>query len=259
MNKRTIAGFMLAAVLVSLTCWRLGLWQYHRYIEHRGLNAATAAHANQPEVSAEHVLPIGAAAAGLDPALNWRPVSVQGSFVPGSLVLWRNRTHNTQVGMDVLAAIRSTTGQVVLVDCGWQARTQAPPTLPTGPVRVQGWLRADPGAGAGQFGWAPAGVGDSGGLAAPSLATLDTAQLAAQLSLALTPGLIQARVLDPPLTGLALPEQGPQPLSTTRHITYAWQWWLFALLAPLGFFLLGRRGAREEHPPPNGPHVDHTE
>ncbi len=235
-NWRVGVGFALVSLVVSLTCWRLGLWQYHRYIDHRSANTTMQQHLDQPAVEPHLLVPLGMTATQtrLDPSLQWRAVRLQGTWVPGSVVLWRNRTHQGRPGVDVLSALRTSSGQVWLVDRGWQPRDQVLPHLPQDPVQVQGWLRNDEGAqGEHELGWATAG--DTGAGAA-SLARLEVAAVATKLNLPLAPGLVQAEG-----------GQGPQPLSTTRHITYAWQWWLFALMAPVGFVLLARRHAEDHH------------
>lgn len=302
----SIAGFVAVSVLVSLACWRLGLWQYHRYEQHSRANAAMAANLAQPPQDLLEV-------AIHQPEGQWRPVRVRGIYQRQQL-LWRNSSHERVVGVQVMARLRTDSGQDVIIDRGWQPHNAALPALPSETVQVQGLLRCDqihvaqctisaqplpvqvePTLASIDQGGVDQSRVDQGGVdqsrvdrltraqralgwdsgtatRAPSFSRLDLAALTTVINTPLLPVFVQATdeqalssappnpapadrpapTSSAPATGSAaqggaglIRQVQPPMLSTSRHITYAWQWWLFALLAPVGFILLARRSRRD--------------
>ena len=223
LTSRWIAGHLLAAAgIVAFVA--LGFWQLRRLDEKRDLNAAVEAAVESP------VRPVETALASGEP---YRRVVAEGTFDPGHEVLVL-RSRSGVSGYHVLTPLLLDGGAGVLVDRGWVPPefdttpvAGAPP--PAGRVRVEGLL------------WpAQAGAGDP----PPELPTVVRG-----IDPALVEPFVAADLADPYLIleapagdGYPIPAGTPE-LSEGSHLSYAVQWFLFAVVVAVAYPLLLRRVA----------------
>ena len=134
--RAVLAGLVLFALLVNLGSWQLG-----RAAEKSALASRWEARAAMPAVAPESLLP-DAPSVEVAAALADRQVQWQASFTTNDYLLLDNRLHRGQVGYHVIALAESNAG-LIPVNLGWLAgdpsrRTTPIPTLPTGPVDIEG-------------------------------------------------------------------------------------------------------------------------
>lgn len=238
--KRKIGGVVGAVflLLMAAMCVRLGFWQLDRLEQRRARNAAVRAAQARPPV----VVDAAAFAAALaDPAAyEWRPVEAAGTFHHAGDLLLRGRGRDGRPGVHLVSPLVLADGRVVMVDRGWvpaadAASADAGAYRTAGPVRVQGVLR-------GMEASADRGLPASGRAGADSswrridLAVARERSPGAVLPLYLQRLPASADPPDPPLAE-PLPE-----LSEGNHLSYAVQWFSFALIAVVGLVILWRRG-----------------
>ncbi len=241
-------------ILISLACTAAGWWQWNRHTARLAAVEQVEANYEATPVPLHDVL--DDPAAPLDRRDVWRPVSATGTFPAGGTVLLRNRPVSGTPAIHVLAPLVVTmpdgSRAVLVVDRGWlpagsEEQPAALPRLPAGDVDVVVRLRApeapaDRAAPPGQaYAVNPAQVL---GLSAVSddvraLPVLDGYGLLA----------------DERPAGEALPRPLPRPdTDLGSHLSYTFQWWLFAIGAYVGLVVLARREAAAldapaQHPP----------
>lgn len=165
-----------------------------------------------------------------DPKNEWRPVLLEGEFIPEKHVLVRNRPLNGQPGFLLLVPFLTKTGEVVAVEAGWLptgSKQDSPDVVPmpaSGPLELHGRVRA----------------------AEPSL---DREAPAGQIGTINIELLLEKQIFDEPIftdvyvrastsinPGEVFPKVLAKPdLGEGNHLSYALQWILFALMA---FFAL---------------------
>ncbi|MFW7414983.1 SURF1 family protein [Demequina sp. SO4-18] len=244
-----IALTMVVALAVAGVAVILGFWQYDRHVERADAVAEFEAAAHLDPVRVSEVAP--AERATLPEDAQWRMVTATGAFDPDSLTVLRTRPVDGTPAWQYLAWLDADDGASFLIDLGWirqpgPTEDPAVPSLDAGEqVTVTAVLRE----------WEP----DDGKGAGDSITRITPEQLPAPAGdpvpgygmlreICGDDGCAETPVGDPvPLPGLTV---GP-------HLSYAWQWWLFAAMAPAGGVLLLRRdmqvGAGGDEPGP-APH-----
>lgn len=248
---RVVQHLLVLAVLAVLVS--LGLWQLDRLGEVRERNADQAARFEEP---AE---PVGALLEGLvlgadDDALaelEFRPVTATGTYRPGDEVLQRGRSYQGRTGFHVLTPLDLADGGTVLVRRGWVPfdNDLRPPVAeaapPGGSVTVTGYVeRSIP---------QPSGAlaqrdPDDGEL--DIVFNADVSRLDGQLGGDVLPMLVHLEAQEPAQAG-ELPVPAPRPEQDEgTHLSYALQWFAFAVIGA-GFYavLLRRRLRGDEHRP----------
>ncbi|MGP7960805.1 SURF1 family cytochrome oxidase biogenesis protein [Sanguibacter sp. A247] len=233
---------LLVGVLVVATlCVAAGRWQWHRYESKKERVETIQANFSAAPVPLGAVLP--AAGSVLEARDQWRPVALVGSYVPGAEVLLRNRPVGSTPGYHVLAPFEVTGDPAVtiIVDRGFVpmgtdgTAPEAVPAAPAGEVSALVRLRhgedpSDRGAPTGQ------------------VQRINVAQVLAAAGLAATTptvGAYGALIVEDgePARGLfGLPDPD---LDLGSHLSYTFQWFVFAIGAIGGFLLLLRRERRE--------------
>ena len=214
---------LVGALLVAAACVRLGVWQVDRLRQRRSRNAQVLAHRSRPPL-----LVTGALSA--DSARD-RRLSARGVYDYTHERLWRARSYEGVPGVDLVTPLRLPDGTAVLVDRGWAPSPDA--------------YHVDQGA---------YREGDSAdvlgiGMTAPrARGDVDPKALQDSLPYHLLPFVIQQL---PPSTNLHPPPQPalvrwPAPeLSDGPHLSYAIQWFSFAVIIVVGSFALTRKRAKE--------------
>lgn len=237
----------LGVLLVAALCVLAGRWQWHRYESRSAQIEIIESNYDAPPVPLTDVL--DGPGAVLDPQDVWQRVSLEGSYVPEATVLLRNRPVGSKAGFHVLVPfvtepVDGGEKVVMVVDRGFVplgADASAPdavPAPPAGTVEVTVSLRADE----------PASKRDA---PAGQVQAINTAQVlaegpdgAAWAEGATVGAYGSLRAEDPaPETSLrSLPVPDTDPGS---HLSYTFQWFVFAAGAIGGFLILIRREKRE--------------
>jgi len=219
--RRDVIGLVLALGAVAV-CVRLGVWQLARLHQRRAANALVRAARERPPVELS-----GRAAA--DSLWN-RRVRARGVYDFDHERLWRPRMLADEPGVDLVTPLRLADGSGVLVDRGWAPSPDGyhiaePLYREPDTADVTGLALA-----------APRGRGD-----------VDPATLKDSMPYPLLPFVIQLlpsptapdRPLAPGLYRWPAPELGDGP-----HLSYAIQWFSFAVIIAFGSVaLLRKRGA----------------
>lgn len=228
---------LTALVAVTVVAFvQLGLWQLRRLEERRERNAAIVASDRRAPVPAGDVL---AADRPVAPGAEWQQVSARGRYDTAHQLLLRNRPLEGRNGFHVLVPLVTTGGPAVLVDRGWvpagASATDLPdvPPPPAGEVTVVGRVRpAEP-----PKGGAPPPPGQ--------LVRIDVSAVAQGLGYPLAGGYVELAAERPQQT--TAPALLPAPeVSDGPHLSYAVQWFLFAVVAVGGWAALLNREARDE-------------
>ena len=229
-------GYLAVAVVFAIVCSMLGMWQFQRRAEARAaIDVVVANYDESPRPVAE-VLP---SLDSYEPSQQWTPVLLRGHYLGEEQLLARNRPLNGQPGFEVLVPLQLEDGTVFIVDRGWVpvgSRQDAPdavPAPPAGEVTVVARLKAGEPTLPGRT--APAGTNQ--------IATIHLDEVADRLQL---PTYTAAYGL----VASEKPAHGETPIATVKpepdegpHLSYALQWFVFALI---GFIGLGW-AMREEY------------
>lgn len=230
MPRRNVV-FLLAAAAMAALCVRLGIWQLHRLAQRRRYNRLVASHLAEPPLSLRTV-PSDTA------ARHYRRVRLSGTYDFSHQIILTDRVRDGAPGVDLVTPLHpdgAIGDTVVLVNRGWvyaadgmtvdAARWAEPPRL-TGmgylitlaPEQGPSTFANRPGL----FRWLDRAAVEHY-VGAPVhdylivLEPVDTVQVAARSA----PPRIPVRVPPPPL------DEGP-------HMSYAIQWFSFALIAIVG-------------------------
>jgi surfeit locus 1 family protein len=231
----TLLTLILCALFVGL-----GLWQWQRWLES---DAAWTRFAH----GADTVQPLGERTLG-DVALFQR-VSVAGHLDGAHQFLLDNRSYRGRPGYEVLTPLRRTAGGVLLVDRGWVPFTGSRAHLPDVAVEEPALLIL---------------IGRAADLPSPGLASGRTAPeraapwpkvtsfpTAAELGHALGEPLgARILLLDPGAPDGYTRDWQPPGMAPLRHLSYAIQWWCFAVLALVVWAVMSVRRARGAPSPP---------
>ncbi|MGR0317784.1 SURF1 family cytochrome oxidase biogenesis protein [Agromyces sp. ZXT2-3] len=215
------AGYLALVIVFAIACSALGTWQLNRRAEALAEVARIDANYDADPTPLAEALP---ELDGFDIDQRWQVVSATGEYLASEEVVVRNRPYGGSTGFEVLTPFLLDDGTVFMVDRGWipqdsDGRPSEVPAPPAGEVEISARLKAGEGLIAGRT--------SSGA----ELATIDLGELAERVDAPAYTGaygiLIQsgAEAAEPPV---ALPrpvrDEGP-------HLSYALQWFVFALLA----------------------------
>lgn len=225
---RIVAGLVLATAFVLL-----GLWQLERNEQRQAYNAAVQQGMDQPPAPIDEVLAVGEPAADVD---QWRTVRVSGSYDGDGQLALRLRPQGGQAGIHVVTPLVTDSGAVVLVDRGFMATSGVDvpdlPGPPSGEVEVVGRVRAS------EDGGDRTGDPSSG-----MIRFIDLDVLAPAVDGPLYGGWLELVEQNPPADG-SLALVPPPQLESGPHLSYAIQWFAFAVIGVGGFILLVRAEAR---------------
>ncbi|HQV56450.1 MAG TPA: SURF1 family protein [Ilumatobacteraceae bacterium] len=232
---------VLAAIVAMVN---LGFWQLRRLDERTTFNDKVTARSDAPVVTLQSLL-----ADDLPPeTLTYRRASVTGTYTDDPMVQIVNRSQGGEAGRNLVNALRTADGTVVLVNRGFISATASAPPVPTGPVTLIGRVRTSEQRRTGQ-------VSDQTGVQLSEARRIDLAILGPQFGGNLAPvylEVLESQPAEPSLTPVAAPE-----LTTGTHLSYAIQWFIFSGCALAGWFFAVRRsanptstGKRRRRPPP---------
>lgn len=211
----------------------LGLWQLDRLDERKTFNSQVIERSEQDPLPLLDVLAdIDAGSLTPDEA-EWLPVTTSGSFLPDQIVEF-NQSQAGRAGENVLAALALDDGTTVIVNRGFIPLGFSVPGAPATEVFVTGLVRTSE-------------VRDRGGLTDSrdgpivEVRRVDIPLIAQQLPGEVAPVYVQL-VRSEPSVVVGDPEPITRPrLDSGPHLSYAIQWFVFALSVAIGWVLAVRR------------------
>jgi surfeit locus 1 family protein len=236
--SKRLVKLLAVALLVTATCVALGIWQIARLHQKQQFNAEVRAGLSTRYAAIDAVF-----ADAVDPdAVRYRRVEATGTYdVAHEFVLY-GRSQNSDAGNHMLTPLRLPDGRAILVDRGWVpldvdepgAAAVAPPS---GGVHVEGVLFTSEGGPPGVVGRIDGGE--------TTLAKVDLARIQSHLPYTIVPDYLLLQRQSPAQPD-GLPEPAPLPeLSEGPHLSYAVQWFTFAAITLVGFFVLAFRERRD--------------
>ncbi len=224
------AIYIALAVVFAVACAFLSQWQFARNEERAAQLELVEANYDAPPVGIDEILPEGSA---FDPADEWRPVRLTGTYEDSEQLLVRNRAHGGTSAFEVLVPLRLDDGRLILIDRGWeppgneQPLPDAVPAPPTGRVTVEARLR-------------PGEPLPSSGRTAPDgqVATIHLPLVADTVTdgARLETGAYGLLISEDPAPASAPNTVRPPSEDPGPHLSYAIQWILFAIM---GFVFIG--------------------
>ena len=240
-RPRWILSHLLVLVLIVVMI-NLGLWQLRRYDEKSTLNDNIRSRGSLPIESISALVPADATRASTR-EVQWRRVRATGTYRVADELVVSNRTVNGQPGFWVLTPLVERDGSVIPVVRGFVFRPAfessgiASVPAPAGEVTIEGALQSSPTSG--RFGEERADTG-----MVPAISQVDAGRLAERWGPRVTPVWLRLEggAGAPSPEGPLYPVPSP-PLSKGPHLSYAVQWFIFSLIAMVGYPVILRRQA----------------
>jgi cytochrome oxidase assembly protein ShyY1 len=220
-------GYLALVVVFATISCLFGNWQFERRAEAQTAVALVEANYDRAPAPITDVLE---SLESYDPGQQWIPVLVEGEYLAEDELLARNRPFRGGPGFEILSPLLLDDGTVFIINRGWVpigSRQDAPdavPAAPEGRVTVVARLKASEPVLEGRG--APAGTNQ--------IATINLPQVEERLGRATYTGAFglvdeqdPAPAEEPLTSPKPEPDEGP-------HLSYALQWYVFALLAFIG-------------------------
>lgn len=224
-TRRWLA-YLLITVLFAIACGGLGMWQFARRDEARVEISRILTNFDSSPVLLTEALP---ELDSFNPDEKWLPVTMTGTYVAEDEMLVRGRPRDGAPGFEVLTPLLLPSGDVFIVDRGWLPTGEsqdAPdhiPAAPEGEVTVVARLK--PGE--------PSIVGR--GAIAGQVATIELPLIADMLGQPVYTSAYGVMKSESPESAEAPPAAVQRPqLDEGPHLSYAFQWILFAIMGFLG-------------------------
>jgi cytochrome oxidase assembly protein ShyY1 len=224
LRSRRWAGYLALVVAFAIASSALGVWQLNRRAEALAEVARIDANYDAAPVPVAEALPDPAA---FDVDQRWQVVELSGTYLAAEEIVVRNRPFEGSSGFQVITPFELDDGTVFMVDRGWipqnsEGRPGESAAPPAGHVEIDARLKAGEGRIEGRT---------STGI---EFATIDLDEIAGRVGEPSYTGaygvLVQsaADAAEPPLAAARpVRDEGP-------HLSYALQWFVFALLAFIG-------------------------
>jgi cytochrome oxidase assembly protein ShyY1 len=224
LNRRWL-GYLAFVVAFAIACSFLALWQLSRREEARAeIELVESNWDRAPQQLASVLTSLDA----FDPQSKWMPVTLSGHYVADEQLLVRGRPLDGVAGFEVLVPFELDDGTIFIVDRGWlpagneQDEPDSVPPAPRGDVTVVARLKAGEPIVAGRS----APEGQVATIHLPSIAeTIDAPMYTGAY------GLLDSEEPAPAARPTAavkpVPDEGP-------HLSYAFQWFVFGILAFVG-------------------------
>ena len=212
--------FTALTVLLCVGFFFLGRWQWHRGLQRQMEYDCFVA-------GAEQVIPLGSRSVVQVP--RFQRVSVAGRLDPDHQFLLDNRSYQGRPGFEVLTPLRREDGRAVMVDRGWVPFSGVRSRLPDVALAAHDAVTV-----VGRVDNLPV-PGLASGRAAPDpkapwpkiTAFPSMSQLSGALGVPLEPQII---LLDPKEADGYVRDWHPPGMEPMRHLSYAVQWWSFAVV-----------------------------
>lgn len=221
------AGYFALVIVFSVISVMFGNWQFDRRAEARAAIELVEANYDREPLPVSSVL---SSLNAYEPSQQWTPVVLTGRYLSDEEMLARNRPYSGHPGFEVLTPLLLDDGTIFIVNRGWVPigeRQDAPdvvPQAPEGPVTVIARLTAGE----------PVLAGRTSPKGTNQVATIHLPEIAERLDRETYSGAYG-------LVAEQMPEPETQPVTTPKpdpdegpHLSYALQWYVFALLAFIG-------------------------
>ena len=232
--SRQWAGYLALTIVFAIICSGLGVWQLARRAEAQAEISRVETNFDAEAVPVTEALP---SLDSFEESQKWLPVELTGTYLRDEEILVRNRPLNINPGFEVLTPLLLTDGDVFIVNRGWvptgedQNAPDSVPAAPDGEVTVTARLKQGE----------PSLAGRSA--TGNQIATINLTEIAERLGTDTYTGAYGLMKSEDPATA-------DRPTAVTRpvrdegpHLSYAFQWFVFALM---GFIGLGW-AARQEY------------
>jgi len=232
-------AFHLVVVGAIILMINLGFWQLGRLDERQEFNRTVVERTEQTPVPIAELL-----AAPFDADTDeWTPVALSGTYLPDQIVQF-NVSQGGRAGENVLTPLVLAPGDgdaLVIVNRGFiPLGLDEPPSPPATEVDIVGVVRASQERGRG-------GLTDAEVEELTEVRRINLEVIAEQFDGEVAPFYVQLFSSEPPVTiGDPEPVQRPE-LSNGPHLSYAIQWFIFALCVAIGWTLAVRRSVRARH------------
>lgn len=237
MNKKLWLRWGLLVVFVVVlggTFVSLGRWQLDRLDQRRDRNEIAAAHESAP------VRPFDEVFTGpITDADQWQRVEVRGTFMADHQLQARHRSFGEATGWELLTPLVTESGKTVVVSRGFIERPASQdyprvyPAPPAGEVTLVGYVRRNEN-------------GNANAITPQQnmIRLIDSRAIGAWLGRDVVDGYLNLISVTPPQTEPITPIT-PPPATEGPHLSYAFQWFTFALIAGTGLFILVRNDVRD--------------
>ena len=252
LTRRWVILTVVFLLLIPAMYW-LGVWQFHRYQQTNRSNQVISQNLAARPTPMESLTRPGVSVPAGE---TYRTVTATGHYDQAHEFVVRHRTDaaGDSIGFYVITPLVTADGKAVLVNRGWVqpgnnsgAEYPTVPGAPGGTVTVSGRLRPDETS-------AATGIRDVQGLPARQYMLIDSAEQAKRLPEPVLAGYLELTGTSPapPAADSAELVPGPNASSNSQavvgkgvHLPYAIQWWLFAAMIPIGWWVLLRRDLRD--------------
>lgn len=224
---------ILAGLLLVAACVRLGMWQLDRADEREAANAVLEANLTVDPIPVDELLSTETVVADDD---QWRRVVARGHYDADRQLLLRLRPIEGQSGVHVITPLVTDDGAVLLVDRGFVAGSgsELPEVAPParGEVEVTARVRLP-----------ETSRGLGGDPQDGTIRYLDVDALAEFVDRDPYRAWAELTAEDPPSPDAPTPIAAPE-IDSGPHLSYALQWFAFAIVGVIGFILLIRMEGR---------------
>ncbi|MEO1057052.1 MAG: SURF1 family protein [Actinomycetota bacterium] len=234
LQPRWIA-FHIVVIFGVVLMINLGFWQLDRLDQRQSFNADVEARSDEPVVPLDELL----AEPGFDAdTAQWRIVSAEGTWIDEQVLVF-NRTQGGRAGDNVITGLQldnASAGDpsVVLVNRGFIPLTVDAPTPPDGNVEIIGRVRPTQQRQTGQ-------LTDAADGPLTEIRRVEIDRLAPQFDGTVAPIYLDLIESTPPVSDTD-PTPVPAPdLDEGPHLSYAMQWFIFAVCVVIGWVLAVRR------------------
>lgn len=221
------AGYLGLTIVFAVVCSLLGQWQFDRRAQAQAEIARIDANYDSAPVAVQTALP---RLSSFAVSQRWLPVTLTGRYLPDKQQLVRNRPYNGRPGFEILTPLLLSSGTVFIVDRGWVSvgsRQDAPdlvPEAPRGDVSVVARLKAGE----------PLLNGRRTVTGSGQIPTINLPQLESLVELPSYTG-AYGLLASESVTASVLPAPSLRPIRDEGpHLSYALQWYVFALLSFIG-------------------------
>ena len=230
--KRWIAMGLLVVVLV-VTFIQLGEWQLRRLDQRRDSNSTVQAHESLPAQPYSEVM-----TGTVEDENQWYRVTATGTYT-GDQFQVRYRSLDGAYGSEVVAVLQTEQGDLLLVNRGFLTRQpghpdgQMPPTL-SGTVSITGYVRRNE-------------RGDENAMTPheSQVRLINSDALGRSLGAEVINGYVSLIDSAPAESSDLLPLPSPDLTDEGPHLSYAFQWFAFTVIAVGGLGVLIRADVRD--------------
>ena len=223
-----MAFHVLIVALVAIMLM-LANWQLSRHHERVSFNKTLIERIEAPSAPLEQVLSTYPTATEAE----WRTVVVTGQYLQDHDFQVVNVSQGGRPGFDPVTPLQLSDGRLILINRGFIPLGETVQQAPTGPVTIQGRLRASSAKRLGAISDASNGV-------LTEVQRIDIARLQQQMPAPLVNVYVEMQSSSP-ADDAALSRIAEPTFSNGSHLGYVGQWILFSLCALGGWFAIVRR------------------